>query len=80
MVASLHNGLFKILTPNLGGPITNRQKEFLLEGVSLQGVDGTVMLSTLLSESGLDFNVLSLTDLKNISLLSSDQVFDRGMV
>ena len=55
MVSCLHNGNFQFFAPNLGGPITNGHEVLLVHGVSPAGVDGTVVLALLVSESPLDF-------------------------
>ena len=51
MVASLHNRMaLEIFTPNLGGPITDSQEVLKVTGVSLDIVDGAVMLALLKAE------------------------------
>jgi len=48
MVTSLHNGVtLKILTPDLGGPVTNSKEVLEVARVSLYVVDGTMMLTLL---------------------------------
>jgi hypothetical protein len=42
--------------------------------VSLQSIDGTVVFSRLETEPCLDFDCLSLVSLKNIALLSTNEI------
>jgi hypothetical protein len=48
----LHDGLFDFFGPDFGGPITDRQEELQMGGISLHRVDGTVMATTLGTVSG----------------------------
>ena len=43
-------------------------------GVSLQGINGAVMLAGFETESGLDFNCLSLVCLQDVTLFGTNQV------
>jgi hypothetical protein len=45
-----------------------------VSGVSLQGIDRAVMLSRFKTESSLDFNCLSLVGLKDVTLLSTNEI------
>jgi len=81
VVASLHNRMaLEILTPNLGGPITDTQEVFEVTGVSLDVVDGTVMLALLQTELQVNFDLLSLVSLEDVALLSSHKVLERGRI
>ena len=44
--------------------------------ISLEGVDGAVMLSRLKSKSLGDFDLLSLVGLQNVALFSTDQILE----
>ena len=46
-------------------------------GVSLQGINGAVMLAGFETESRLDFNCLPLVSLQDVTLLGTDEVLER---
>ena len=48
-----------------------------MSGVSLQGINGAVMLAGFETESRLDFNCLSLVSLQDVPLLGTDEVLER---
>ena len=48
-----------------------------MRGVSLQGINWAVMLAGFETESGLDFNCLSLVCLEDVTLLGTDEVLKR---
>ena len=79
MIARLHNGVaFQVLTPDLSTPVTDRQEVLELARISLDVVDGTVMLALLKTELEVDFDLLALVGLEDITLLSTDEVLERG--
>lgn len=75
MVACLNNGLFKFFGPNLGTPVTDGQEVFKLEGVTLEGVDGAVMLAVFETVTHVDFNlVLTTIGLHHATILTTNKV------
>jgi hypothetical protein len=79
MVAGLHNGLTELLGPNFGGPVTNRKEVLELGGVTLEGVDGAVMLAILKTVTNVDFDlVLTSVSLHDVALFATDQVLHGG--
>jgi hypothetical protein len=70
----------EILAPDLGGPITNGEEILQVTGVSLDVVDGAVMLTLLKTELQVDFDLLSFVGLQDVTLFSSNQVLEwRGI-
>ena len=78
MVTCLHDGMaLEILAPDLGGPITNREEVLAVTGVSLDLVDGAVMLALLKTELQVDFGgLLSLVGLEDVTLFGTDEVLE----
>jgi len=76
VVAGLHDGDFELLGPDLSGPVTNSQEILEMDGVTLHGIDGTVMLSLLVSEppDALSF-LVSVLAIEGETLLRSNQEF-----
>jgi hypothetical protein len=81
MVASLHNRLAEFLGPDLSGPVTNRKEVLKLGGVTLEGVDGAVMLTVFNTVTHVNFDlILTFVGLHDITLLATDQVLQgRGL-
>ena len=51
MIARLHNGVdLEILAPDLGAPVTNGKEVLEMAGVSLNVINGAVMLALLKTE------------------------------
>ena len=70
----------EILAPDLGGPMTNGEEILQVTGVSLDVVDGSVMLTLLKTELQVDFDLLSFVGLQDVTLFSSNQVLEwRGI-
>ena len=80
MIPSLHNWSLQLLTPDLSGPVTHGQEVLGMSRISLKSIDRPMMFSAFQSESLGDFNLLPLVCLENISLFSSNQVFERSSV
>ena len=79
MVAGLHNGgALELFRPDLSLPVTNGKEVLIVAGVSLDGVDGAVMLALLHTELQVDFDLLSLVSLQDVALLGTDQILKRG--
>ena len=80
VVPSLHDGSPHLFRPDLGGPITDTEEELCLVGVSLQSIDGSVMLSRVTSVLELDVDlVLSSVCQHDVSLLSSEKILLRDI-
>jgi len=79
VITRLHDGVaFQVLTPNLGAPITDGKEILKVTGVSLDVVDGAVMLALLEAELKVDFDLLTLVGLQDVTLLGTDKVLKRG--
>jgi hypothetical protein len=79
MVAGLHDGLTELLGPDLGGPVTDGKEVLKLGGVTLESVDGAVMLSVFETVAHINFDlVLTSVSLHDVTLLATDQVLHRG--
>mmetsp|Transcript_23194 Transcript_23194/g.30954 ORF Transcript_23194/g.30954 Transcript_23194/m.30954 type:complete len:243 (-) Transcript_23194:922-1650(-) len=79
MIARLHNGMaLEILTPDFGAPVTNGQEVLQVAGVPLNVVDGAVMLALLQAELKINFDLLALVSLQDVTLLGTDEVFQGG--
>lgn len=76
VVPCLHNGELLLLGPDLGRPISYGQEEFIPAGVSLDRVNGSVMLAAFKTVSPVDLSVLSLVDSDDVSLLGTDEVVE----
>ena len=77
MVTSHHDGMgFEIFAPDLSGPITNSKEVFEMTGVSLNVIDGTVMLALIQTEFQVDFDLLTLVSLEDVTLLGTDKVLE----
>lgn len=74
MITGLHDWRPHFLGPDLGGPITDGEEVLNVSGVSLDGVNRSMMLSTVITESLIDFDGLSLISLEDVSLLGTDEV------
>ena len=78
VIACLHDWVnLEIFTPNLGGPITDSEEVLEVTRVSLNVVDRSVVLSLFKTELVIDFDLLSLVGLKDVTLLSTDEVLKR---
>jgi hypothetical protein len=53
----------EVLAPNLGTPVTNGKEVLKMAGVSLDVVDGAMMLALLETELQVDFDLLALVGL-----------------
>jgi len=74
VVTSLHNGDLEFLGPDLGRPVTNSEEVLEMDGVPLHGVDGTVMLPLLVSETPDALSLLvSVLAVEGVTLLGADQ-------
>jgi hypothetical protein len=67
----------QIFAPDLGRPVTDGQEVLQVTWVSLNIVDGSVMLALIETELQVDFNLLSLVGLEDVTLLSTDEVLER---
>lgn len=74
MVTRLHDWDFKLLGPDLGGPISDSEEILEMDGVPLHGIDRSMMLALLvtIAPNALGFLVPVLT-VQSISLLGADQ-------
>ena len=70
----------EIFTPDLGRPVTNSQEVFEMARVSFNVVDRAVMFSLFKTEPQVDFDLLSLVGLEDVTLLGTDQVLERGSI
>merc|ERR1712127_869783 len=77
MISSLHDWRLLFFTPDLGAPITYREEVFGVRWVSVKVIDWSMMFTTVITESILDFNSLSFVCLEYVTLLSSDEVLQR---
>lgn len=76
MVSSLHNWDFELFGPNFGTPVTNRQEIFQMDGVSVHGINRSMMLTLLISPTSLNFSLfVSVLAHNSVTLLRSDQEF-----
>jgi len=74
VVTRLHDRDFKLLGPDLGGPISDSEEVLEMDGVPLHGIDRSVMLALLVTKApnALGFLVPVLT-VQSVSLLGADQ-------
>lgn len=64
----------KIFTPDLGGPVTDGQEVLEVTWVPLNVVDRSMMLALVHTELQVDFDLLTLVGLEDVTLFGTDEV------
>jgi hypothetical protein len=64
----------KIFAPDLGRPVTDGQEVLEVTWVPLNVVDRSMMLTLVHTELQVDFNLLTLVGLEDVTLLSTDEI------
>ena len=74
VVTGLHDWDFQFFRPDFGGPISNSEEILEMHGISVHGVNGSVMLTLLITPSTLDFSLLvSVLTHNSVTLLGPNQ-------
>lgn len=74
MVTGLHDWDLELLGPDFGGPISNGEEVLEMHGVSVHGVDRTVMLTLFVTPSALDLSLfVSVLTHESVTLFTSNQ-------
>lgn len=66
----------EIFTPDLGGPVTDGEEIFEVTGVPLNVVDRSMMFALVQTELQVDFDLLTLVGLEDVTLFGTDEVLE----